>query len=580
MAYQIKCDGFILDDPRDDSLTVQNPVVNLEVNTVGGCTFTILKNHPYYDVMKKLVSVFEVTDDVGVVFRGRMTEDTADFYNSKAVDIEGAMAYFNDSVIRPFNFPDDFTEDPEYETLVIDAGWNVVKFFLKWLIDRHNEQVTEAQKFKLGEVTVADPNNYISRSSTDYASTWETLKSKLFDSSLGGYLCIRYEADGNYIDYLSDFTLTNPQKIEFGKNLLDLKSNVDASGTYSVILPLGANFDTETTDKDGNATTTRSRLTIASLPDGDITDDIVKSGDLIYSKKLVKAYGWICAPIKETTWDDVTDAENLKTKAVTALSGDLSLLSSTIDATALDLHFTDAQVQTFRIYRKVIVESEQHGYSGTYNLTRLSLNLHSFQNSKLTVGRTDRTLTDINGRKDSETDNRIENVEKDIAENRSETTEMKNKFITLQTQIINDCQQIILSALESYVETSYYEQFRQTVESELKVMADSITMNFNTTTEQINDVDGDLQVVMSDLEKHFEFTIDGLIIKAGENAMQLFLDNDMIRFTKNGQEFGWWDGVDFHTGNIVVDLNERAQFGNFAFIPRSNGSLDFLKVGG
>ena len=62
--------------------------------------------------------------------------------------------------------------------------------------------------------------------------------------------------------------------------------------------------------------------------------------------------------------------------------------------------------------------------------------------------------------------------------------------------------------------------------------------------------------------------------------MNVLLDNDMIRFTKNGQEFGWWDGVDFHTGNIVVEVNERAQFGNFAFIPRSNGSLDFLKVGG
>lgn len=40
------------------------------------------------------------------------------------------------------------------------------------------------------------------------------------------------------------------------------------------------------------------------------------------------------------------------------------------------------------------------------------------------------------------------------------------------------------------------------------------------------------------------------------------------------------DGVDFHTGNIVVDVNERAQFGNFAAIPRSNGSLSWLKVRG
>ena len=167
-----------------------------------------------------------------------------------------------------------------------------------------------------------------------------------------------------------------------------------------------------------------------------------------------------------------------------------------------------------------------------------------------------------------------------LAENRSEVSVVKNQIITQATQIINDCEKIILSALESYVETSDYEHFRQTVESEMQIMADRISMNFESTTEQITNVNGDLQTVMSNLEKHFEFGIDGLTIKAGENAMNLVLDNDLIKFMKNGQQFGWWDGVDFHTGNIVVKLNERAQFGNFAFIPRSNGSLDFLKVGG
>ena len=578
MPYQIKCDGFILDDPRDDELTVSNPIVNLEVNTVGGCTFTIRKNHPYYGNLKKLKSVFEVSDDIGVIFRGRMTEDSADFYNSKAVDLEGAMAYFNDSTIRPFAFPDDFNEDAGYNAAA--KSGNVINFFLNWLIDQHNSQVEEFQQFKLGNVTVSDPNNYISRSSTDYASTWETLKSKLFDSTLGGYLCIRYESDGNYIDYLSEFTLTNPQEIVFGENLLDLKSKVNASATYSAMIPLGSTIETESDDADGNSTTMKSRVTLASLPDGDINDDIVKKGDTIYSKKAVEAFGWICAPIKESTWSDVTEAGNLLTKSVAALSGDLSLLSSTIDVTALDLHFTDEQIQTFRIYRNVKVRSVPHDHSGTYQLPKLSLNLHNPQSTKITVGRTERSMTDINSQKESDTIQRIESAEKDIAENRAEVSHVKNQVITQATQIINDCEKIIMSALEDYVATSDYEQFRQTVESEMLIMADRIAMNFTSTTEQIVNVNGDLQAVISELEKHFEFGIDGLTIKAGENAMNLVLDNDLIKFVKNGQQFGWWDGVDFHTGNIVVKVNERAQFGNFAFIPRSNGSLDFLKVGG
>ena len=62
--------------------------------------------------------------------------------------------------------------------------------------------------------------------------------------------------------------------------------------------------------------------------------------------------------------------------------------------------------------------------------------------------------------------------------------------------------------------------------------------------------------------------------------LQVGIDNDMIEFRKNGVAIGWWDGTDFHTGNIVVEVQERAQFGNFAFVPRSDGSLSFLKVGG
>jgi hypothetical protein len=111
-------------------------------------------------------------------------------------------------------------------------------------------------------------------------------------------------------------------------------------------------------------------------------------------------------------------------------------------------------------------------------------------------------------------------------------------------------------------------------------MAELIAMNFEAAVEHTAEVDGELQTVKEYLEKHFEFSAAGLTIKAGEDSMGLYLDNDMIYFMSNGEYFGWWNGVDFYTGNIIVRVNERAQFGDYAFIPRSNGSLDFLKVGG
>lgn len=167
-------------------------------------------------------------------------------------------------------------------------------------------------------------------------------------------------------------------------------------------------------------------------------------------------------------------------------------------------------------------------------------------------------------------------------------TSLRSEILEQVTSITRDTERIIMTALESYVERGELEELQATFESEFLVMAERIAMNFESTETKITNVDGDLQSVIEKLEKHFDFDVNGLTIKAGENDMRLRVDNDIISFYKGEidetdlekNRFGWWDGVDFHTGNIMVDLNERAQFGNFAFVPRSNGSLDFLKVGG
>ncbi len=150
------------------------------------------------------------------------------------------------------------------------------------------------------------------------------------------------------------------------------------------------------------------------------------------------------------------------------------------------------------------------------------------------------------------------------------------------TSSVNTAEAIILSALERYVETSNYEEFRQTVETQFEVMAGEIEMNFTTTTEQITNIDGTVQTEFNKLYKYIKFSGDSAItIGSGNSAITLEIDNDKgIVFKKNGVQFGLWDGENFYTGNIIVGVNERAQFGNFAFVPRTDGSLSFLKVGG
>ena len=566
--YQIKCDDFYLYDPRDEELTVLNPKCSLKVNTVGSASFTILPTHPWYDSLQKLKSVFEICQDGQAIFRGRMTGGKRDFNNRLDVKLEGVLAYTNDSIIPPFRFPEDFPE--------AEQSANVVEYFLGWILTQHNSQVEEFQQLKLGKVTVKDPNNYLSRSSEKPLSTWKILQSRLFDSALGGYLCIRCEDDGNYVDYVDSFELTNTQPIRFGENLLDLTNQMDADETYTAIYPQGAVIEPE-----GGEPYT---LTLDGLPDGELDDgDLVKQGRFIYSKSAREQYGWICVPIEDSTWEDVTEAVNLQTKAMEKLTGSAMWLSDTITAKAVDLHFTDEEVQALRIYRNVLVDSPVHGVNEeSYALLQLNLDLFNPQKTKITVGKTVRTLTEIHKQQQSSNITRIETVEKDIAENRTEISGVANQILTNSTQMLNDCNQIILGALEDYSKTSDLESFKQTMEAQLKVLADNISMNFTKTTQQTENVNGDLQSKFEKLYKYIRFSGDTAVsIGSGDSAIILELDNESgIVFKRNNVQFGKWDGDNFYTGNIVIRLNERAQFGNFAFVPRSDGSLSFLKVGG
>ena len=148
-----------------------------------------------------------------------------------------------------------------------------------------------------------------------------------------------------------------------------------------------------------------------------------------------------------------------------------------------------------------------------------------------------------------------------------------------RTEILKEVDEIVLTAGADYVVKDDYSKYQETVESKFTQMEDGIKMDFSTSREQLNELNKALADTKTEWAKYIRFSDDGIEIGDTDNILKLEIDNDMIRFTKNGITTGWWDGNNFHTGNIVVEVNERAQFGNFAFVPRSDGSLSFLKVG-
>lgn len=170
----------------------------------------------------------------------------------------------------------------------------------------------------------------------------------------------------------------------------------------------------------------------------------------------------------------------------------------------------------------------------------------------------------------------VEDVEEDMEDTANEVSMVQ------RTDIIAECDSLILSAQQtimSNVQNDYVDKATyDTKMAELEIQADSIDMRFQSNEASMSETESKF----AEFYKHISFTENGIIISSGDNAISLRLDNGIIGFYKNDSEepFGKWDGVDFYTGNIIVEVEERAQLGNFAFVPRSDGSLAFYKVGG
>ena len=506
--YRITYGQYILYDPRGaneiDNLVVLDPVIPLTVTGSGVAEFTLLPTHPQLDKIRKLRGIVEVTENDEVIYRGRVVGNTKNFDLSRRISVEGITSCLNDSIIEPYNFPGDFVDDPEYQAAA-ESG-NVVDYYFRWLLGQHNGQVSDEQKILPGNVTVTDPNNYITRSKEEPAVVADLIKA-LPESSLGGYLMVRYEADGTYLDYVADLPLTNAQPVEFGQNLLDLIAEYDATETCTAVRPVG---------KDG--------LDISLEQDGDVDDDIVKAGNIVYSKSGRQTYGKITKLVQFT---DTTVAKNLVSSAATWLRSNGLGENETITCTAVDLHLVDSDVASLRVGRHTLVSSLPHGFENQFPLLEMPLDIINPQNTSITMGRTRRTFTGEQIGADANINIKLDEVKNNVSgQIGNVTTEIKHI-----TEAQQNSEQIILSALEKKVETSDFETYQQEQKSELEILSNQINITVTETEQKIKDaVDGIDSVTTS---TGYTFGADGLRIAKQGEQMENKLDNTGMYVTRD-----------------------------------------------
>lgn len=542
--YQVYCDDTLLYDPRLKELAIEAPVVELELNKTGSFSFSIYPDHPYADKIKPLHSIILVKKEGRLLFRGRVIGEDEGFYREKKISCEGELSFLLDSRIRPF----EFTGSPED--------------FLKKLLSEHNAQVEAEKQFLPGNITVTDPNDYISRSNESCDTTWENINSRLI-KNLGGYLFVRHEADGNYLDYLSDFPYMTTQRITFGENLLDYlhKRNLDEIATG--LIPYGAKYTVEETDPEtGTVEETTARLTIESVNDGK---------DYLVDEEAVAKYGTI---FTTETWDDVTIAGNLLTKARERLT-ELTKTEVSLDISAADLSLLGHEFDEFRLGEYVFVDSKPHGMEHEKFLcSKLSINLQEPANNQLTLGKAFETFTDSQNQQNHSTGELVQVVER--IESDYVTNEVVSSAVeSLYSKIDQSSEEILMEVGSQYVTA---EGIEEELNTRFQQTEDSFEFQFNELKTYVENLEGNSETGFEEFRKYIRFEDGNIILGQEGNEITLRIENDRISFLQSGGETAYFANNKLYVtdGQFLNSL----QLGNFSFLPRDNGNLSFKWIGG
>lgn len=325
------------------------------VNAVDSFTFTIYPDNAGYDKLKPLTTSVTVTDDsTGKdIFIGRVLKcpDSMDEQGliCKSVTCEGRLGWLYDSV-QPY---------VEYKMVGIST---VLSSFLS----KHNAQVGADKRIELGQVTVTASNNYT------YTANWDKTMDVIADKLIGkfgGEIQLRDKDGKVYIDYLEHIGHGTDTTIELAVNLKTISREVDETAVITRLYPLG----TKLTDIE-------KRLTIGSVNGGK---------DYIEDSALVAKYGVISGT---QTWDDVTQASILKTKA-TAYLKSANKAKKQYKITAVDLSTIDMNFEQFELgcwYRVVnpLMEIDED-----LRIIGITINLDNPEQSELTFGDKFETMT-------------------------------------------------------------------------------------------------------------------------------------------------------------------------------------------
>lgn len=352
--YLVTYGGEFLHDPLSDDRRVSGGTLSGDANGAPTLSLTVPPSNPLRGKVAKrdLANPIEARFDSQLLFRGFAEETRELMDGSVEVDCKGDLSLLSDTVVRPY------TTDPAGEGYIGGAGYAAL---FSWLVGRHNA-LTEAAgrpdaafsvRYPEGSGTdlaaegaKLDERGGGSSSSTSKPTTLDEITDKILDP-LGAHLDLWYDGDERCLALYADLpeSLVNGQTIEFGTSMTDLSIDDSSLDARTAVVPEGG------TDADGNA------VTLASLPDGPVSEGFVKSGDAVYSVEAVARYGY-----REEAWSDsdAADANALLAAAIVHLQASMAPAQS-VRVGAMDMAFSGGGWRHLLPGQQVSVISTAHG---------------------------------------------------------------------------------------------------------------------------------------------------------------------------------------------------------------------------
>lgn len=376
--YVLTYAGNVIHDPREEGVQISTGKLVEESGQSPTLSFTVQPTHPLWRAFNR-ESVMNTEREIEltehetqkILFRGRIRKVSMSMNGSIDVTCEGAMAYLNDTTVRPYK-----TYDTDEIDCEINAPAKAGELF-EWFIEQHNARVSNrCEKFKVG-INAGVNFGALQRGTGTRPATLKEMREKL-TKLCGGYFRVRYVGEDNYLDWLTaDGSSEAAQSVELGQNLLDLNTGADGKDIYTAIVPVGKTGEGED-EKD---------VTIddehAYVGGG---YDIV--GDAVVDTAMAERYGVI---EKLMEYDHLNQPQALADKAVADLAA--GKLSDSITVSATDLHYADATIQQIDYLQRVQVTSEPHGIDRMMLCVGRTINLVDPKATRYSFGAIEGTLT-------------------------------------------------------------------------------------------------------------------------------------------------------------------------------------------